>query len=254
MYRNRHCTINHFRVYSRRITLLVAKFYLLFNLWDFSRRPRLPVSSKKQTILLLEIIIGIGLSACLFTLLFRFLVSYATIEKKVETAQIVLLERERVQQKLGEIFTSIETSANENSFYTLTNEKSTSLIILYNAGVDPDPAFSGVNTGHIYLNEKGEFCFTQWTLSQDDYRTEVLLKNIKAITWELLGPKPKKQISVIPLGDSWAWWPLWPKEQNGIPKIIRLKLWCGIEKKKKIEPNLQFAFILPTQEPIQIFK
>jgi hypothetical protein len=234
----------------------VAKFSFFHNFWAFGRRARLYDSSKKRPALLLEIIIGLGLSACLFTVLFRFLVSYATIEKKVEIAQIVLLERERIQQKLGELFTSIETNTKEKSFYTLQfpNEKSTSLIILYNAGVDPDPAFSGLNTGRLYLNTKGEFCLTQWTLAQEDYRTEVLLKNITALDWELFGQKPKKNMKATLVGDSWAWLPTWPKEQSGVPGIIRLKLWCGIEKKKKGEPNLQFAFILPTQEPIQIFK
>jgi hypothetical protein len=184
----------------------------------------------------------------LLSLLFRFLVSYAIIEKKIEVAQTTLLERERVQEKLESIFTSIEPAGIENpSFYTLQfpDEKSTSLVFLYNAGVDPNPAFSGPNTGRLYLNERGEFCLTQWPLAKDDYRTEVLLKNVTALEWEMLGAKQQK---------SGLWLPLWSKQQGGIPSILRLKLWCGIDKKKKREPNLQFAFIRPTQEPIQILK
>ncbi len=197
-----------------------------------------------------------GLASVLFSLLFRFLVFYITIEKKIEAAQTVLLEQERVQEKLESMFTSIEPAGIEGpSFYTLQfpEEKSVSLIVLYNAGVDPNPAFSGSNTSRLYLNEKGEFCLTQWTLAKNDYRTEVLFKDVTALEWEMLGKQQNNKGATPPLSN-WAWLPLWPKQQGGIPSIIRLKLWRGIDKKKKSEPNLQFAFILPTQEPIQILK
>lgn len=213
-------------------------------------RPRLfhPPQKIVRPFFLLEIVIAIGLASILLSLLFRFLVSYAIIEKKIEGAQIVLLERERVQEKLESIFTSIEPAGMEGpSFYTLQfpDEKSASLVLLYNAGVDPNPAFSGPNTGRLYLSERGEFCLTQWPLAKDDHRTEVLLRDVTALEWEMLGPNQQNR---------WTWLPLWPKQQGGVPSIIRLKLWCGIDKKKKREPNLQFAFIRPTQEPIQILR
>ncbi len=211
----------------------------------------------KRSFFLLEIVIAIGLASVLLSLLFRFLVSYAVIEKKIEAAQIVLLERERMQEKLESIFTSIEPAGIEGpSFYTLQlpEERSASLVVLFNAGIDPDPAFSGPNTCRLYLNERGEFCLTQWSSSKTDYRTEVLLKNVKALDWEMLGHRQEKDTLSIPIALHWGWLPLWPKKQGGVPSIIRLKVWCGIDKKKKSGPNLQFAFILPTQEPIQIFK
>jgi len=204
---------------------------------------------RKRSFFLLEIIIAIGLSSMLLTLLFRFIVSYATIEKKIEGAQIGLLERSRMQEKLESIFTSIEPSTlEEPSFYTLDfpEESNSSLVFLYNAGIDPDPAFSGPNTGRLYLNKRGEFCLTQWPLSKSDYRSEVLLKNIRAFEWELLG---KKEVS-----GRFEWLSIWTKKQRGLPSIIRLKLWCGIDKNKRTGPNLQFAFILPTQEPIEILQ
>jgi hypothetical protein len=226
-------------------------------------QPRSVHSWKKVNFFfLLEIAIAIGLASILFTFLFRFLVSYATIEKKIETAQIVLLERQRMQEKLETIFTSIESAKIDGagidgpSFYTalFPDEKVASLIVLFNAGIDPDPAFSGSNTGRLYLNERDEFCLTQWTLSKNDYRTEVLLKDVRALEWEFLGHKEEKDTKAIPISGSWGWLPLWPKKQSGVPTIIRLKLWGGIDKKKKSGPNLQFAFILPNQEPVPIYK
>jgi len=212
---------------------------------------------KNRPFFLLEIVMAIGLASMLFTLLFRFLVSYATIEKKIEQTELVLLERARMQEKLESMFTSIESSTLEDpSFYTLDfpEEKSTSLVLLYNAGIDPDPAFSGPNMARLYLNKKGEFCLTQWPLSKTDYRTEILLKDIRALEWELLGYKEASDTKAIPITSTRGWLPVWSKKQGGVPSIIRLKLWCGIDKNRKSGPNLQFAFILPTQEPIEILK
>ncbi len=198
----------------------------------------------KRPFSLLEIVIALGLSSILLMLLFRFLISYATVEQKIEAAEAALQERARVQEKLETIFTTLEPrTIEEPNFYTLQfpKEKALSLVVFFNAGIDPNPAFSGPNTGRLYLNEQGELCFTQWTLAKDDFRTEVLLKGVSKLEWEMLKAK----------GENAS---LWPKKQSGLPSIIRLKLWCGIDKKKQKEPNLQFAFVLPTQEPILILK
>lgn len=208
----------------------------------------------KRPFVLLEVAIAIALSAMLFTILFRFLVSNTQMELKVQKVVTVLSERQRVQDRLDWILGSIELPLlNHPNFYTakLPDDTNLSLAILFNAGIDPDPAFSGVTTARLHLNEKKEFCFSWWPLTKEGYRTEVLLSSIDHLEWEFLGIKEDKDTTIIPFAGKWAWLKQWPQNKGGLPSIIKLKLWCGIDKKKQREPNLEFAFILPNQESIE---
>lgn len=202
--------------------------------------------------------IAIGLSAILFTVLFRFLVSNTKFEQKTAKVVALLSERQRVEDRLEWIFGHIELPISDQpSFSTLQlpDDQEISLAVLFNAGVDPNPAFSGPTTARLHLNEKQEFCFSWWPLKKKEYRTEVLLPNIQQVEWEFLGYKEEKEtVGIKPIGDKWAWHKAWPKTKTGLPSIIRLNLWCGIDKKKTKAPNLQFAFVLPNQEPIECFE
>lgn len=160
----------------------------------------------------------------------------------------MLSERQRVQGRLESILGNVEPAlANNPNFYTvhLPDEREKSLIVLFNAGIDPDPAYSSTTTARLHLTDKGDFCFTWWPLSKEGYRTETLLSDVRHLEWEFLGLKADQE---------WGWLKEWPKAMGGIPSIVRLNLWCGIDKKKKREPNLQFAFILTNQEPVAVLK
>ena len=198
--------------------------------------------------------IAIGLSAILFTVLFRFLVSNTKFEQKTEKVVALLSERHRLEDRLDWIFGHIELPMlDQPNFYTayLPDDTSISLAVLFNAGIDPNPRYSGPTTARLHLNAKNELCFSWWPLKGEDYRSEVLLSDIKSLEWEFLGHKEEKDTSVIPIAGNWAWLKTWPKTKGGLPSIIKLNLWCGIDKKKQREPNLQFAFILANQEAIE---
>src|SRR5579862_8145478 len=126
----------------------------------------------KRPVLLLEVAIAIGLSAILFTVLFRFLVSDATLEKKTEKATTLLSLRQRLQERIDWVVMGIEMPlSNSPNFYTieLSDDLALSLIVLFNAGIDPDPKYSNANLARLYLNGKKEFCCTQWPLEGDHY-------------------------------------------------------------------------------------
>ena len=128
----------------------------------------------KRCFLLLEVAIAISLSAILFTVLFRFLVSNTQFEQKTQKVVALLSERQRVEDRLDWILGNIELPLlNHPNFYPvkLPDDRVLSLAILFNAGVDPDPAFSGATTARLHLNEKKEFCFSWWPLTKEGYRT-----------------------------------------------------------------------------------
>ncbi len=202
--------------------------------------------------------IAIALTSILLTLLFRFLVENTRFEQKVDQASAIVLERQRLVEKLETILTSLQPLENENTvFYTAFFPDDTtteSLVFSFNAGIDPNPEYSHILTGRIYLTEQGELRLTYWTPDKKGHRTEVLLQNIQDLEWQFLGQKTDKDPKVPVLASNWGWLKQWPKKRGGSPEIIRLRLWCEINKKKHPEPNLQLAFIMPVLTPIQVTK
>jgi len=256
MRRDLDCATDNSKSHSARGNRLASKLGQLCCVLRIGVQHQLFCRPKKvkRCFLLLEVAIAIGLSAILFTVLFRFLVSNTQFEQKTEKVVALLSERQRVEDRLEWILGNIEFPLlDQSNFYTihLPDDKGLSVAVLFNAGVDPSPLFSGITTARLHLNEKNEFCFSWWPLAQEGYRTEVLLSNIQKIEWEFLGQKEDKDTGVIPIAGKWAWLKQWPKAKIGLPSIIRLNLWSGIDKKKRKEPNLQFAFILPNQDSIE---
>ena len=193
----------------------------------------------------------------LLLLLFRFTIFNTKIESKIERASFYLLQKQKMQGKLESIFTNIEPSTHEPSFYTQKFSDDPlfpSLMVQFRAEIDPDPRFSGVNLGRLYLNEKSELCFSQWPLTAETCRTEILCKEINHLEWEFLGTKTEVDPHYKPITKELAYLSIWPKTQKSFPQIIRLKLWQGTDKKREKKPNVQFAFVLPIQEPIQLKK
>lgn len=203
-------------------------------------------------------VIAIGLTALLLTILFRFLVSNSTFEKKVNQASSSVLERQRLIERLDSVLTNLQsTESGSPLFYTAPfpgDSVGPSLVVSFNAGIDPNPDFSGVLLGRIYRTEQKELMLGYWQADKKRYRTEVLLKNVHDLEWQFLGPALEKDPTTIVLGNGRGWLNQWPKNQGSAPEIIRLKLWCGIDKQKKSEANLQLAFILPVLTPIAVTK
>ena len=211
---------------------------------------------QKRPLLLLELLIALGLASILLTVVFQFLISNSKFNGKIESAQKALWEQQRLQERLSALFTSAHPTTGDSSFFTaeFPNDESLSIISKFDAGIDPDPAFSGPNLGRIYLDSSHTLRFTQWPLEKEGHRTEVLLNDVRSLEWEFLGHKFDKDPQSIPIAGTWAWLKHWPKTAPGVPSIIRLRIWRGIDKKNQREPNLRIAFILPGQEPIRMNK
>jgi hypothetical protein len=200
--------------------------------------------------------IAIGLTAILLTLLFRFLVENTRFEQKVDQATQAVLERQRTIERIDSILTSLESPEKGGSFFYTAefpdDVVTKSLVVSFNAGIDPDPEYSHVLTARIYLTEQGELMLGYWPQNKKSYRTEVLLQHVHNLEWQFLGPKLDKDPKVPVIAGHWAWLKDWPKNREGMPEIVRLQLWCGPGKSK--DPNLQLAFVLPVLTPVSMVK
>ena len=156
----------------------------------------------------------------LLVILFQFLLAHARVEQVTECKAALQLERERVQSRLETLF----VSSLRDGFYT----DELGLHARFNAGVDPDPVFSGEQKALVSVQDK-KLCFTQETSTKS--RTEILWKNAPSVQWSFFGKNTEGRFE---------WLESWPKTRSELPSMIRLTL--GGEER--------FAFILPSQDPV----
>ena len=198
-------------------------------------------------------LVGLGLLAALLSLLFSFFTSSAKMDQKLKQSQHALLERQNLMNRLQSIFvSSIASNAldDASSLYTKNMQKEgpLNLIVLFDHGIDPDPAFSGRCLGRIYLNEANQLCLAIWPEAHQKgggkVREEILMQNVSSFQFRFLNRNQKEAIE---------WAEKWPKEEKrNIPSLIELDLWVGQEKEE--DPSLILTFILPSQEPKIIYK
>ncbi len=194
--------------------------------------------------------IALSLTAILLTFLFSFFVESAKIETKLEAARHEIISRQHLQMRLQSVFMGLDRSST-HSLYTkvFPDEKQISLIATFDQGIDPDPAFSGPILGRIYLDEEKNLTFATWPLEKEKnlpWRKEILLSGVSDFEFEFLAQKKEKELKEKsrPINASLEWLFQWPKSRPEIPSIIRLTV------RKEKQPPLQFAFILPSPEPL----
>lgn len=176
----------------------------------------------------------------------------AQFETKINSARVALLERERLQIRLQDIFLSLEQK--NGSIYTkkIPKESCSSLVVRFDNGIDPDPMFSGCVLGRIFLDKEKNLSLAVWPEKSDEakrpWRKEILLSNIDRFHVEFLcrnpTPLPPSEISRnVKSEKKYVWESSLPKEKNEIPIIIRLTAF-------QQETPLSFAFFPPSSEEI----
>lgn len=115
----------------------------------------------KRTFLLLEILVALSLMAILLSLLLSFMVQSVKVEARIEKARKVLIQRQNLQIRLQDIFTSLSPGSSGRFLYTqkFPKEEFVSLVASFDNGIDVDPAFSGDVIGRIYVDENKDLCF-----------------------------------------------------------------------------------------------
>lgn len=193
--------------------------------------------------------IGLALLATLLSILLSFFTSSAKMDVKLEKAKNALLQRQHLTQRLQSVFTSMIPSRDGDALYTKVFPKEThsSLIVYFDHGIDPDPAFSGPSLGRIFIDEHHQLCLAIWPKErekkQTSVRLEILLQHVYDAKFHFLTKKPNQSI---------GWKDERSEKENApIPCLIRLDLWQHEDKKEA--PSLEFVFLLPSSQPEIIY-
>lgn len=207
---------------------------------------------KKRSFILLELMVALGLTAILLSVLFRFFAGSVRIDQQIDQARSVLFQRQHLQTRLSMIFTSVVprsslSNSTGSSFYTL-EENSPGIVIVFDNGIDPEPLFSGPVLGKIFIDADQRLSLIIWPLEKSQekyYRKETLLPHVQKIRFQFLAkknfqnPDPK----AISINDSIEWRTNWPQNRWDIPSMIRFVI-------REKDQETGFAFHLPLIEPI----
>ncbi len=165
------------------------------------------------------------------------------MDQRLEKASRALLERQHLMQNLNSILPAVsEKGEIKNPLYleSIGKEKEPSLIVYFDHGIDPDPAFSGQCLARIYLDEEHNLKLAIWPEKREKalVREQILLPNIGAFSFRFLTKKSNGSI---------VWDSKRSKDENTpLPSAVRLDLWQ--QEAEKEEP-LSFAFFLPSKYP-----
>ena len=206
----------------------------------------------KRALILFELVIALGLTAILLTVLFRFFAGSVRMDHQVDEARAALYERQHLQTRLSGLFTSIVPRStvspqHGSSFYSI-NEKTPGFVAIFDNGIDPDPDFSGPILGKVFLDDQANLTLALWPLEMKEkqlFRKEILLGHVQNMRFQFLAKKNLQQVDpqAIPINSSLEWRTNWPKHRWDIPSMIRLMI-------QQDGKEISFAFCLPFIEPI----
>lgn len=189
--------------------------------------------------------------AILASLLFSFMAQSVKAEKKMERARSAILERQNLQIRLQDLFSSVLLDPGEPPFYTkpFPKEKQQNLIVHFDNGIDPDPQFCGSVMGRIYLDENGDLALVYWPKGDEkkrSWRKETLLSRVNDFSFQFLASHEmvgNQALKASPI----VWDSAWSKEKRKVPSMIRLTL-------KQKESTLRYAFRLPFAQAIPTWR
>jgi hypothetical protein len=182
------------------------------------------VCPQKKAALLLEVLIGLSLTAIILTSLFSFFVESVRLEMKLEKAREEMVARGNLQTRLETVFIGSSRLYTDKS----TQKKDKKLLLEFDNQIDPDPAFSGMIHGALYVDGGKNLVLHTSPLdeSSKEWRAEILLKDVERFQFDFLKAK---------------WSTEREKTEMGLPQVVRLTVW-------RPDP-LQFAFHLPNADP-----
>ena len=192
----------------------------------------------RRHLFLLEILVGLSLMALILSALFTSMARGAKLEKQVESARAILLERQRLHTRLQDVFLSLNKGS---LFYTyrFPDDQQESLITVFDNGIDPDPHFSGEVLGRIFLDEQRNLSLVIWPLNAKGpsrpWRKEILLAKVEDVHFEFFGKTVESPVQL-------KWVKHWEKQKKELPSMVRLFL---VQK----QTPLSFAFFFSLTEP-----
>lgn len=197
---------------------------------------------KKRPALLFEALIGLFLIGIVVSFLFRSLHSLAVGSQRAEKLRQTLRVEQKLQSRLQSLFSRLErNSPRPLRAVSLSKEEGSVLFFRYDAGIDPDPRFSGPCLGRLLVDRENTLCLYLSPLDTDAvFRKETLLTDVASCKFLFFRcPQDPETGKGAP-----AWDSLW--EEDAPPSMLRLL----IVKNGPGSQEREYPFFLPNPHPV----
>ncbi len=165
----------------------------------------------RRNVLLIELLIGLTLTATLIGGLLALIIQLTYLGRNIDDELKPIATSCVTYKRLTQILSEVVLT--EGGLFSLHNN---TLVFIYNGGVDPDPLFSADVLGMLY-HEEEDLVLATWPHPRHQfeapppYRTEVVAEGIEALSVALYAPEE-------------GWLQEWEKGRSRLPLMIRLKL------------------------------
>ena len=220
---------------------------------------------KKRFFSIIELLVAVGLLSILLFSLFGFYQMFYSLQEQLDSLREESYQQRYAQFRLNEVLPKSIRAGSSKSFDFFTSKgfssDHSSLVFVYNRGVDIYPWLSNLVLSRLYLNgNTGELCLVSWPIPSKEreesppMKREVLLNRVKSVSFQFFTPPDlKKKIDnkhPITTGaetlesPKGQWIPYWDKRFKELPALVEVK----VERWDKREENLEtfrFAFRFP---------
>lgn len=223
---------------------------------------------KKHPFTLIEVLVGLTLTALLVGILTGSYREIAKINQEVASTRQAIMAPLYVHKRLGETLARAvmhpeAAGAKEFFFTSVLGDKSPSLVFTYNQGVDMNPAYCGIVLARLYVTDEGHLTLASWPITSleeptpTSSRVEVLLEGVK--TWSLAFYQPPPigtmpvDVQEIEMGREKTtpqprWQEAWPITHQELPAMVRLDLTLHSENSGNQELSLTYPLVQSNKE------
>ena len=233
----------------------------------------------RRCMTLLEVLIAMGLSMVLISIVVYFYQQLSLINLEMDKAQNEHFQKRYVEYRLNAILPEIVSPTNKDFHFFigqnnqgLFNEGSQNLVFTYNNGVKLDKKMSDLVIGRLYLDKNDRFSLASWPIpkrwKEDEappITKEVIMENVVTLSFSFYAPPDKGQFKFVNKQEGTTTTQLskpsypstiknetqneWKREYRQLPAIIYVKIKRKLGKDKF--EDIVFAYPLPnTQQPI----
>lgn len=185
---------------------------------------------RKRSLSLIEVVIALALTSLLLSVLFQGYRQLPIAQKKAQAISSKILSLKKVDQTLSSLFSNVIPQVNDDkpTLYTVMIPEShfPALFLTYFGEIDPDPDFSELVQGALFVSRDHELCFTTWGKGEKS-RTDLLLTGISSLSFSFFEPRWKQ------------WTENWPLHHPAFPPLIEVTLKFTDQKEQT------FAYSLP---------
>lgn len=172
---------------------------------------------KRRCFTLLELLIALGLTAMLLTVVTGFYQQVQFLDSKAEGDRNENFKIRYAETRLAKVLTNAlsEYSSKRNFYFFtskhlqgLTSPNNPSLVFVYHNGPSMNPDIANTALARLYVNNDNQLCLASWPAPNrwkshlpDTAKTEILLDNVENLSFSFY-VAPKRNRALIPKGNA----------------------------------------------------